>query len=135
MAPSLIDLPPGRKPIGVKWVFKVNWNEHRAVSKHKACLMVKGYAQWHGIDYNEVFAPVARLDSMRLFIALTTHKGGGIAPHECQISILEQRPIGGGLRRAAGGLRCCRQIAQGAQGAEGTIRASSSVAGMEHEVG
>jgi hypothetical protein len=50
---------------------------------------VKGYAQRYDIDYNEVFAPVARLDSMRLFIALATHKGG-IAPHECQISILEQ---------------------------------------------
>jgi hypothetical protein len=86
---SLIDLPPGRKPIGVKWVFKVKQNEHGAVSKHKACLVVKGYAQRYDIDYNEVFAPVARLDSMRLFIALATHKGG-IAPHECQISILEQ---------------------------------------------
>jgi hypothetical protein len=74
---SLIDLPPGRKSIRVKWVFKVKRNEHGAVSKHKACLVVKGYAQRHDIDYNEVFAPVTRLDSMRLFIALATHKGGG----------------------------------------------------------
>jgi hypothetical protein len=42
---SLVDLPPGRKPIGVKWVFKVKRDEHGAVSKHKACLVVKGYAQ------------------------------------------------------------------------------------------
>jgi hypothetical protein len=42
---SLVDLPPNRKPIGVKWVFKVKRDEHGAVSKHKACLVVKGYAQ------------------------------------------------------------------------------------------
>jgi hypothetical protein len=41
---SLIDLPPDRKPIGVKWVFKVKRDEHGLVSKHKARLVVKGYA-------------------------------------------------------------------------------------------
>ena len=71
----LTDLPPGRKAIGVKWVFKVKQDEHGAVSKHKARLVVKGYAQRHGIDYDEVFAPVARLDSVRLLIALAAHEG------------------------------------------------------------
>jgi hypothetical protein len=45
------------------------------VSKHKACLVVKGYAQRHDINYNEVFVPVARLDSVQLLIALTAHEG------------------------------------------------------------
>jgi hypothetical protein len=40
---SLINIPPGRKPIGVKWVFKVKRDEHGTVSKHKARLVVKGY--------------------------------------------------------------------------------------------
>lgn len=71
----LADLPPGRKAIGVKWVFKVKRDERGAVSKHKARLVVKGYAQRHDIDYDEVFAPVARLDSVRLLIALATHEG------------------------------------------------------------
>jgi hypothetical protein len=53
---SLVDLPPGRKLIGVKW------DEHGAVSKNKARLVVKGYAQWHGIDYDDVFTAVAQLD-------------------------------------------------------------------------
>jgi hypothetical protein len=48
----------------VKWVFKVKRDEHGAVSKHKARLVVKGYVQQHGIDYDEVFASVARLDSV-----------------------------------------------------------------------
>jgi hypothetical protein len=72
---SLVDLPPGRKPIGVKWVFKVKWDEHGAVSKHKTCLVVKGSTQRHGIDYDEVFMPVARLDLVRLLIALAVHEG------------------------------------------------------------
>jgi hypothetical protein len=45
------------------------------VSKHKARLVVKGYAQRHGIDYDEVFALVARLDLVRLIIALAAHEG------------------------------------------------------------
>jgi hypothetical protein len=56
-------------------VFRVKRDEHGAISKHKARLVVKGYAQRHGIDYNEVFTPVARLDSVRLLIALTMHEG------------------------------------------------------------
>ena len=72
---SLADLPPRRWAIGLKWVFKVKMDEHGAVSKHKARLVVKGYAQRHGIDYDEVFAPVARLDSVRLLIALAAHEG------------------------------------------------------------
>jgi hypothetical protein len=72
---SLVDLPPGRKPIGVKWVVKVKPDEHRAVSKHNARRVVKVYVQRYGVDYNEVFTSVARLDSVRLLIALTAHEG------------------------------------------------------------
>jgi hypothetical protein len=72
---SLIDFSPGHKPIGVKWVFKVKRNKHEVVSKYKARLMVKSYMQQHNIDYDEVFTPVARLDSVRLFIALVAHEG------------------------------------------------------------
>jgi hypothetical protein len=45
------------------------------VSKHKARLVAKGYVQRHGIDYDEVFVPVTRLDSVCLLIALTAHEG------------------------------------------------------------
>jgi hypothetical protein len=72
---SLVDLPPGRKPIKVKWVFKVKRDEHGAVSKHKAHLVVKDYMQRYGIDYDEVFTPVAWLDSVHLLITLVAHEG------------------------------------------------------------
>jgi hypothetical protein len=71
----LADLPPGRRAIGLKWVFKVKRDEHGNITKHKARLVVKGYAQRRGIDYDEVFALVAQLDSTRLLIVLAVHQG------------------------------------------------------------
>lgn len=71
---SLTDLPPGRRAIGLKWVFKVKRDEHGAVAKYKTRLVVKSYAQKQGIDYDEVFAPVSRLDTVRLLIALAAQE-------------------------------------------------------------
>jgi hypothetical protein len=72
---TLCDLSQGRRAISLKWVSKLKYNEHGEVVKYKARLVVKGYAQRRGIDYDEVFAPVARLDTIRLLIALAAHKG------------------------------------------------------------
>ena len=74
-ARSLVDLPPGHKPIGLKWVFKVKRDEHGAVVKHKTRLVAKGYVQRPGIDFTEVFAPVARLESVRVLLAVAAHEG------------------------------------------------------------
>lgn len=52
------------KAIGVKWVYKTKLNEDGEVEKYKARLVVKGYAQSYGVDYTEVFGPVARLDTI-----------------------------------------------------------------------
>ena len=71
----LVDLPHGRRAIGLKWVYKVKRDGDGAVTKFKARLVVKGYSQRQGIDYDEVFAPVARLDTVRLLIALAAHEG------------------------------------------------------------
>ena len=67
---ELTNLPKGQKTIGVKWVFKTKLNEKGEVDKHKARLVAKGYKQKYGIDYTEVFAPVARQDTIRLVISL-----------------------------------------------------------------
>jgi hypothetical protein len=72
---TLTELPQGRKAIGLKWVFKVKKNEHGAVTHHKAHLVVKGYAQRQGVDYDEVFAPLARMEAVRLLVALAAHEG------------------------------------------------------------
>ncbi|GKC06953.1 retrovirus-related pol polyprotein from transposon TNT 1-94 [Tanacetum coccineum] len=64
------DLPHGAKKVGVKWVYKTKYNENGEVEKYKARLVAKGYTQKCGIDYTEVFAPVARLETVRLVMSL-----------------------------------------------------------------
>jgi hypothetical protein len=68
-------LPNGQKPIGVKWVYKLKKDAHGSIVKHKARLVAKVYVQKEEIDFEEVFAPVATLDSVRLLLALATQEG------------------------------------------------------------
>jgi hypothetical protein len=75
---SLADLPRGQQAISLKWVYKVKRNENGIVVKYKARLVAKGYVQRPGIDFEEVFAPVARLESVRLLLAIAAHFGWGV---------------------------------------------------------
>ncbi|KAL5539459.1 hypothetical protein UlMin_045115 [Ulmus minor] len=67
---ELTSLLKGHKAIGVKWVYKTKRNAKGEIERHKARLVAKGYSQKAGIDYDEVFAPVARLETIRLIISL-----------------------------------------------------------------
>ncbi|WVZ24094.1 hypothetical protein V8G54_002638 [Vigna mungo] len=67
---ELVDLPPGKSSISVKWVFKRKMNPDGSVSKHKARLVARGFLQKKGVDFDEVFAPVARLETIRLVVAI-----------------------------------------------------------------
>lgn len=75
---ELVDQPEGTNIIGVKWVFKTKYNEHGDLDKHKARLVAKGYAQRFGVDYNEVYAPVARWDTIRIIIATAAYQNWNI---------------------------------------------------------
>ncbi|KAK1433672.1 hypothetical protein QVD17_10587 [Tagetes erecta] len=72
---ELIELPAGAKCIGVKWVYKTKLNERGEIDKHKARLVAKGYCQRRGIDYAEIYAPVARMDTIRLMLAIAAQRG------------------------------------------------------------
>ncbi|GKD48884.1 retrovirus-related pol polyprotein from transposon TNT 1-94 [Tanacetum coccineum] len=67
---ELTTLRKGQKAIGVKWVYKAKKNAKGEVEKYKARLVAKGYKQKYGIDYEEVFAPVARLETIRMIIII-----------------------------------------------------------------
>ena len=67
---ELTDLPKSKQIIGVKWVYKTKCNAEGKVEKHKARLVVKGYKQKHGIDYEETFVPVARMETVRAILAI-----------------------------------------------------------------
>ena len=61
-------------PIGVKWVFQAKKDNMGKVVRHKARLVVKGYAQKQGIDYDEVFSPIARMESIKILIAIAAQE-------------------------------------------------------------
>ena len=72
---TLTELTLGQKPIGLKWVYKLKKDSEVNVVKHKARLVVKGYVQRQGVDFEEVFAPVARLDTVCLILVLVANRG------------------------------------------------------------
>ena len=63
-AQDLVELSTGRNPIGSKWVFKKKLNAEGKVEKYKAQLVEKGYSQVEGIDFGEIFSPIAKLTSI-----------------------------------------------------------------------
>lgn len=71
---SLCELPPGRKVIDNKWVFKVKRDAEGEVEKFKARLVIKGCSQKKGFDYNETYAPVARLTTLRILLSVVNNK-------------------------------------------------------------
>ncbi|GJR68830.1 ribonuclease H-like domain-containing protein [Tanacetum coccineum] len=71
----LVDLPNGKKAIRTKWVFRNKKDERGIVIRNKARLVAQGHRQEEGIDYEEVFAPVARIEAIRLFLAYASFMG------------------------------------------------------------
>ncbi|GKA64640.1 retrovirus-related pol polyprotein from transposon TNT 1-94 [Tanacetum coccineum] len=71
---KLVDKPFGKTVIKLKWLWKNKKDEDQTVIRNKARLVAKGYAQEEGIDFEESFAPVARLEAVQIFIAYVAHK-------------------------------------------------------------
>ncbi|GJR20017.1 retrovirus-related pol polyprotein from transposon TNT 1-94 [Tanacetum coccineum] len=70
---TLVPLPYGKTAIGFKWVFRNKKDEHGITTKNKARLVAQGYSQEEGIDYDETFALVARMEAIRIFLAFATY--------------------------------------------------------------
>ena len=68
---DLVPRPEGVNVIGTKWIFKNKSDEHGTVTKNKARLVAQGYTQIEGMDFDETFAPVARLESIRLLLGVS----------------------------------------------------------------
>ena len=71
---TLVELPKAATSIRVKWVYKTKLNQHGDIDKYKARLVSKGYAQQPEIDYEEVHAPIARLDTVGMILALAAQR-------------------------------------------------------------
>lgn len=72
---EIVDLPRNKVLVGCKWVYTVKLKLNGSIDRYKACLVAKGYTQTYGIDYQETFAFVAKLNSIRVLIFVVANKG------------------------------------------------------------
>ena len=72
---ELMELPTNKQALGVKWVYRTKLKSDGNVEKYKARLVVKGYKQEYGVDYEEIFAPVTRIETIRLILSLAAQNG------------------------------------------------------------
>ncbi|GJZ19221.1 putative ribonuclease H-like domain-containing protein [Tanacetum coccineum] len=81
----LVDLPKGHRAIGTKWVYRNKKDERGIVIRNKARLVAQGHTQEEGIDYDEVFAPVARIEAIRIFLAYASASYMGFTVYQMDV--------------------------------------------------
>ena len=72
---EMVTPPPGCRPIGLKWVYKIKRNSCGDIVRYKAKLVAKGYVQEYDIDYKEVCVPVVRMESIRVLLDIAAQEG------------------------------------------------------------
>nr|GFB08375.1 putative ribonuclease H-like domain-containing protein [Tanacetum cinerariifolium] len=87
---ELVPSPDGIKPLTLKWLFKNKLDEENTVIRNKTRLVVRGYRQEEGIDFEESFAPVARMEAIKIFLAYAAHKGFTVYQMDVKTAFLHE---------------------------------------------
>ncbi|KAM2195645.1 hypothetical protein ACFX1R_029623 [Malus domestica] len=72
---SIVTLPKGKKTVGCRWIYKVEFNSDWSIERHKARLVARGFTQIFDVDYKETFVLVAKMNSVRVLISVAVNKG------------------------------------------------------------
>jgi hypothetical protein len=116
---ELVDLSCRKRPIDLKWVFKLKRNKFGSIVKYKACFVAKGYVQRSGIDYDDAFAHVAQLKSVCAHASWTQRLAR--APHARHVHVLEWGAPRGGVCIVAARIRRSRGGKQGTLTSQGAL--------------
>nr|ABB47448.2 retrotransposon protein, putative, Ty1-copia subclass [Oryza sativa Japonica Group] len=87
---TLYDLPSSHRATGLKWVYKIKRDAKDVIVKYKARLVAKGYVHQQGVDFDEVFAPVTRMETVRLLIATAAHQGWEVHQMDVKLAFLNR---------------------------------------------
>ena len=88
---TLVDLPPNKRVLGNRWVFKAKTDPNGQVEKFKARLVVKGYNQRFGEDYNQLYSPVIRFDGIRIILAIAAREGLFLYQYDVKTAFLSAK--------------------------------------------
>ena len=75
---SIVKLPKGKKVVRCRWIYKIKFNSDGSIERHKARLVARGFTQTLDVDYKETFAPVAKMNSIRVLLSVVVNKGWSI---------------------------------------------------------